>query len=79
LILDHKCFPLSEDEEKIIVAIVNPLDAVALSKIEEEASPRRIETVLVAESELSVILEDYRKYISQSIQSLLKRPPKPQT
>jgi len=78
LILDHKCFPLSEDEEKVVIAIVNPLDAVALSKIDAEVSPRRVETVLVAESELNVVLEDYRKYIGQSIQSLLRRPPKPQ-
>jgi type II secretory ATPase GspE/PulE/Tfp pilus assembly ATPase PilB-like protein len=75
LILDHKCFPLSEDEYTLTVAIVNPLNAVAINKMEEEASPKNVNLVMVAESELSELIQNYRQYISQSIQRLLKRKP----
>jgi len=77
LILDHKCFPISENDVSITVAIVNPLNAVAISKIEEEARPRKVKLVLVAEEDLKDILQNYSQYISQSIQRLLKKDRKP--
>ncbi len=73
LILDHKCFPLSQDDDSVTVAIVNPLNAVAISQIEEEARPRKVKLVLVAEEDLKIVLQDYRRYISQGIQRLLKK------
>lgn len=73
LILDHKCFPLRQDEDSITVAIVNPLNAVAMSKIEEEAKPRKVNFVLVAEGDIKETIQNYRQYISQSIQRLLKK------
>lgn len=75
VVIDHKCFPLKQDEYTVTVAIVNPLNAVAISKIEEEASPRRVNLVLVNESDLNDLISNYRVYISQSIQRLLKRKP----
>lgn len=75
LIVDHKCFPLSEDEMSVTVAILNPLDAVALAKLEEEASPKSLNLVLANETDLVAIIQEYRHYISQSIQRLLKRKP----
>jgi ATP-dependent exoDNAse (exonuclease V) alpha subunit len=77
LILDHKCFPISEDDVSITVAIVNPLNAVAISKIEEEAKPRKVNLALVPEEDLRDILQNYRQYISQNIQRLLRRDKKP--
>ncbi|MCM8800530.1 MAG: hypothetical protein NC912_00730 [Candidatus Omnitrophica bacterium] len=76
LILDHKCFPIEQTPDTLTVAIVNPLDAVAISKIEQEAKPRKIKLVLVTEENLKEILLDYRRYISQSIQRLLRRDKK---
>jgi MSHA biogenesis protein MshE len=73
LILDHKCFPVSENDVSITVAIVNPLNAVAISKIEEEARPRKVKLALVPEEDLKEILQNYRQYISQNIQRLLKK------
>ena len=73
LILDHKCFPLRRDEESITVAIVNPLDAVAISKLDEEAKPRRVNLVLVAEEDIKEAIQNYRRYVSDSIRRLLKR------
>jgi len=75
LVLDHKCFPLSGDEASVTVAIINPLDAVALSKLEEEARPRSVKLVMVDEEDLKAVLVSYRQFISQSIQRLLKRKP----
>jgi hypothetical protein len=75
LIVDHKCFPLKAEENSMTFAIVNPLDAVALSKMEEEASPLSVNHVMVTESDMNEVIEQYRKYVSQSIQRLLKRKP----
>jgi hypothetical protein len=73
LVIDHKCVPLSEDDSSVTVAIANPLDAVALAKLEEESNPRRLNLVLACEKDIDKVLEQYRKYISDSIQRLLKR------
>ncbi len=75
LIVDHKCFPLSEDEYSVTVAIVNPLDAVALAKWEEEVNPRSLKLVLASENDINNVIQEFRKYISESIQRLLKRKP----
>jgi hypothetical protein len=73
LLVDHKCFPLSATDDSVTVAIVNPLNAVALSKIEEEARPKNVNFVLVIEEELREVIQSYRKYISESIQRLLRK------
>jgi hypothetical protein len=75
LILDHKFFPLKEDDYSVTVAIINPLNAVAISKIQEEANPKNVNLVLVDEKDLEKVIQNYRQYISQSIQRLLKRKP----
>ena len=75
LVIDHKCVPLSEDESSVTVAIINPLDAVALAKLEEEANPRVLKLVLACEKDIDLVVGQYRKYISENIQRLLKRKP----
>jgi hypothetical protein len=75
VIIDHKCFPLKEDESSVTVAVVNPLNAVAISKFEEEAYPRKVNLVVANESDLNQLIKNYRQYISESIQRLLKRKP----
>ncbi len=75
IVIDHKCVPLSEDDLSVTVAITNPLDAVALAKLEEESNPRTVKLVLAGESDVDRIVQEYRQYISQSIQRLLKRKP----
>jgi type IV pilus assembly protein PilB len=72
LILDHKCFPLSKNEDTVTVAITNPLNAVAISKIEEESEPCRVNLVLVDDDDLKELLAKYRQYVSQNIQRLLR-------
>jgi hypothetical protein len=75
LIIDHKCFPLKVEENAVTFAIINPLDMVALSKMEEESSPLVVNHVIVTESDMNEVLDQYRKYVNQSIQRLLKRKP----
>lgn len=75
LIIDHKCFPLKTEENTITFAIVNPLDVIALEKMEEESNPLTVNHVLVTESDMNEVVDQYRKYVSQSIQRLLKRRP----
>jgi hypothetical protein len=73
LILDHKCFPLKQDEYTLTMAIINPLDAVALTAVEEKAGSRKVELVLVLEEDLQEVLVQFKQYSSQRIQRLLKR------
>jgi hypothetical protein len=73
VVIDHECFPLKEDENSVTVAVVNPLNAVAISKIEEEALPKRVVLVLAYEEDLKELVKNFRQYISQSIQRLLKK------
>jgi len=75
VVVDHKCFPFKQDDYTVTVAVVNPLNAVAISKIEEEASPRKVSLVIVNENDLDELIANYRRYISESIQQLLKRKP----
>jgi hypothetical protein len=75
LLLDHKCFPLKETEETLLFVITNPLDVVALSRLEEDSLPRTLELVIASESDMADVLEQYRKNVSQGIQRLLKRKP----
>ncbi len=75
LIVEHKCFPLYEDEYTVTVAIVNPLDAEAIGKIEEESNPRRVNLVLADEADLDGLIKNFRLFINQDIQRLLRRKP----
>jgi type IV pilus assembly protein PilB len=77
LILDYQCFPLSEDEESVTVAIINPLNAVAISKIEQAVRPRKVNLVLVAEEDIREIIQSYRQAVSNGIRSILKKDKNP--
>jgi type IV pilus assembly protein PilB len=73
LIVEHKCFPLFKQQDSITVAIVNPLNAAALNKIEEEVQALKVNLVLVSEEDLEELLKKYRQRISQNIQRLLRK------
>ncbi|MFA6384461.1 MAG: hypothetical protein WCY10_03730 [Candidatus Omnitrophota bacterium] len=75
LIVDHKCFPLKVEENRVVFAIINPLDVVALSRMDEESNPRSVDYVIVTETDMSEVIDQYRTYVSQSIQRLLRRKP----
>lgn len=69
---DGKCFPIKADASSITVAIANPLNAWALSTMEQAAGFRKVVPVLVTERDLQGALAAYRKRSMQSIESLLK-------
>ena len=73
LILSHKCFPLRQDEESITVAIINPLDAAVISKIEQDARPRRVNFVLAVEEDIKEVIKGYHQFVSQEIRRSLER------
>ena len=73
LILDYQCLPLCEDEDTITVAIVNPLDAAAISRIEEAVKPRKVNLVMAHEEDIRKAIQQYRQNISDSIRRLLKK------
>jgi len=76
LILDYQCFPLSEDEDSITVAIINPLNVAAVSKIEEIARPRKVKFVVVTEENIKEVIQNYRQCVSDGIRRLLKKEDK---
>jgi hypothetical protein len=43
--------------------------------MEEESNPLNVNHVLVTQADMDEVIEQYRKYVSQSIQRLLKRKP----
>ena len=73
VILDHKCFPLRQDENCVTVAMLNPLNAVAIAKVEEEAHPRTVKWILVIEEDMNEAVKNYRQSINQNIQRLLRK------
>ena len=76
IILDHKCCPLRSDENTVTVAITNPLNAVAIAKVEEEAAPRTVKWLLVTEDDMNEAIKNYRQAISANIQKLLRKDKK---
>ena len=78
LISEHKCFPVSINEETITVAILNPLDGEGISTIEEQARPHKVNFVIAFEDDFNEVMGSYRKFRSQRIQNLLRKDkPKP--
>lgn len=73
LVVDQKCFPLSKDGNSITIAIVNPLNAAAMSEAEEAARPLEAHFVLVSEEDFKELLQKYRQQISLNIMRMLKK------
>lgn len=73
LVVDKKCFPLSKGDSSITIAIVNPLNAQAMSEAEEAARPLEVNFVLVSEEDFQGLLNKYRMQISRNILKMLKK------
>ena len=61
LITEHKCLPLRTDEETVVLAITNPLDAWVLDTAEKEAAPLKVKVVLAKPSDMDVAIKEFRK------------------
>lgn len=73
LLLDHKCFPIRQDDYSVTVAITNPLNAWAVSELEKEAEGRKVKLILVSEGEMMVALRRHREWVAANIQRLLRK------
>ena len=69
---DGKCFPFRADETSVTVAIANPLDAWALSAVEERSGFRKVRVVLVTDRELQTVLQAYRQRVLRNIGAMLR-------
>ena len=62
-----KCFPFRVDDDSVTVAIANPLDAWALSAVEELSGFRKVKPVLVTDRELQAVLQAYRQRLLRDL------------
>jgi len=72
IVVDHKCLPMRQDDSGITVAIVNPLDAMAVSLVEEQAKGTMVRPVLVSTAEMAEALRIYKEKTSEKIKKLLE-------
>lgn len=70
LISDHKCFPLSGDDETLTLAITNPLDVLVVDSAEKEVAPRKLKVVLIKMSDMDEVVKEYRR---RSVQKMMKK------
>lgn len=70
---EQKVFPIRADESSLTVAISNPLDVIAVSKIEEQARPKKLRLVLVSHTELMEFINECKKRAKGSIKNLLEK------
>jgi len=73
MITEHKCLPLRVDEDTVVVAITNPLDAWALDTVEKEAAPNKIKIVLVKNSDMDVAIKQYHKHSIRKMMNKWKK------
>lgn len=71
LIMDHHCFPVERDDFSVTFAILNPLDAWAIKKAEEEAKGLKVKLVLTTQGDMEDAVKRYRAYIQQNVPKLL--------
>ncbi|MBU1124684.1 MAG: hypothetical protein KKC84_01535 [Candidatus Omnitrophica bacterium] len=71
VLFDHKCLPLSKDRTSITVAVTNPMDLWAISKIEEMVSPLSVNMMLTSESDMLDALARYKQYLKAQLNQQL--------
>ncbi len=73
MITEHKCLPLRADEDTVVLAITNPLDAWVLDTAEKEAAPHKIKVVLVKVSDMDKAIKKYHKYSIRKMMNKWKK------
>ncbi len=68
VVSEQKVFPISADESSVTVAISNPLDVIAVSKIEDQARPKKLKFVLVPHVELMEFIGECKKKRDKCLQ-----------
>ena len=65
------CFPIRVDDSSVTVAIADPLNAWALSEVEQFTGLKRVKPVLVPQEELRLLLSAYQQRLLRNITSRL--------
>ncbi|MDD5454525.1 MAG: hypothetical protein PHW62_03390 [Candidatus Ratteibacteria bacterium] len=73
LISKHDCFPIQQNDELVTLAVVNPLDAVAIAEIEKAVRPLKLEIVLTSREDMLEIIRRYRQYRNRFIKELIEK------
>lgn len=72
LVVDRQCLPFRAGEFTITAAILNPLDALTVSQLEDQAKGKKVYLVLVTFADMQDELNNYHKRISSKIEKLLE-------
>ncbi len=67
LILEHRCFPICQEEDSITIAVNNPLDVWAMKKAEEEAQGLGLKLALVCEKDMEEAIGEYKRRMQTDI------------
>ena len=73
MITEHKCLPLRADEETVVLAITNPLDAWVIDTAEKEAAPHKIKVVLAKTSDMDKAIKEYHKHSIRKMMNKWKK------
>lgn len=72
LVVDRQCLPFRESEFTITAAILNPLDALTVSQVEDQVKGKTVHLVLVTSLDMQNELKNYHKRIASKIEKLLE-------
>jgi hypothetical protein len=72
IVVDHQCLPVFQSEREITVALLNPLDVAAISRVEEQAQGLRVRTVLVTAADMQQALMTYNGKMQEKIRKMLE-------
>lgn len=73
LISKHRCFPIEQDGELVTLAVINPLDAVAIGEIERTVNPLKLKVVLTSREDMTEIIKRYHQYRNRFIRGLIEK------
>lgn len=75
LILEHRCFPIEEDEATVIVIVTNPLDVEGTAQMEKHFSNYQIKKALVSGKDMDGLIEKYRAHLREKLKNLFSGNP----
>lgn len=71
IVVESRCLPYRDDGQVILAAVTNPLDALAISRVEGCAKNRRVRTVLVSRRDMDDAVAAYRERTALRIKRML--------
>ena len=74
LLAEHHCLALRCDDRSVTVAIANPLDAWAISELEQRAGARRLELVLASAEEIREAIRVCHQRALRALKTEINRP-----